>query len=146
MKSFLIYAPLIIILIFVVGCNNSTQPDSTIPITNRDISITYIGQSDSTHTAMFKLNNTLSDTIEYGGYSYNNLFCNTQFRDGDNWDYLFHNWCGTGVESFYLVSSSSIDFAVSLPYEPCTWRVELWVTNVNTDSSFYVYSDEIVYW
>ncbi|NQU68690.1 MAG: hypothetical protein HQ510_12170 [Candidatus Marinimicrobia bacterium] len=110
---------------------------------DNSVFMAFQNSDDSTGIATFTLGNTTTDTYQYSGYSDNYLFYHTQYLNDDSWDYIFFNWCGTGVESFDLIPETFIDFQVPNPNSSCIWRVRLQIWNVTQETMQWLYSDEV---
>lgn len=145
MKLLKANAIILVILISFFGCQTPTSNSTEIIEYQNSIFIRYLGQDENTNLAKFEIGNMTSEFFTYAAYGQNNPSVNTQQLIDGEWEYMFYNWCLTGVENFPLNPGSSYLFNEQNPYHPCTWRIEVYINDETLDSSYSIYSESIEY-
>jgi len=136
---------LLSLLFISCGIVDTKEPRETLEIGQPYIIYNGIVSNNGSSQASFTMVNDSTETIQYFAYTPAEPHYSAEVLTDSGWVYLFWNWCGTGAEYFSLESDSSFEFTTNLPYESCTWRVMINVSDQEGTNTYFVRSEGLEY-
>ncbi|NQT64507.1 MAG: hypothetical protein HQ556_16210 [Candidatus Marinimicrobia bacterium] len=137
----------LVALIFLVSCELTGPDENLMNEGEGTIRLEYRGLewAEGGFMPSFSLVNDSTETIQYFGYGVSYPLYNAEALADTGWTDLMWGWCGTGAEFYPLEPDSSIQFLGMLPSYSCTWRLVLYITEMDSVSSRILRSENIIY-
>ncbi len=137
----------LVLVVFLVSCG-ILDPDENLKGKDEGaIRLDYLGLewAEGGFVPSFSLVNDSIEAIQYFGYAQSNPLFSAEALTDTGWTNLMWGWCGTGAEFYPLEPGSSIQFLGITPSNSCTWRLVLYITEMDSVTSHMIRSENIIY-
>ncbi len=134
-------------LLFLMSCEISEPDENYVMEGDGTVHLEYRGleMTEGSFVPNFSLVNDSTEAIQYLGYNEGYPLYSAEALTDTGWTSLMWGWCGTGTELYPLEPGSSIQFLGMLPTYSCTWRLVLYITEMDSVSSRKITSDNLIH-